>query len=280
MAQPRARAIEPAAAPAPAPRDGTAGPLSLTRILHILEILSRHDDGRSLAELCRALDAPRSSTFALIRPLVTLGYLTRDGGRYRLGPASLLLALGIVGTRGPDQIVHSILEGLADRTELTVMYSEFLREEAVIVHRQVIQSQRAIRFVAHVGQRRPLAMTAGGRAVLSACEPQWIRRYLDASTQPRLRPGSPARKRYADMLDQVRLRGYATSLGEFTEGVGAVAAPVLGPDGRPVASVGASGPVADVADNLQRIAGDVLHAARTLSQAAHVLMAGTAGQRA
>ncbi|MCC7273610.1 MAG: IclR family transcriptional regulator [Alphaproteobacteria bacterium] len=256
-----------------------AGPLSLTRILHILEILSRHEDGRSLAELCRALEAPRSSTFALIRPLVALGYLAREDGRYRLGPAALVLALGILGTRDADQIVFSILKDLSDKTALTVMYSQFLREDAVIVHRNVIQSRRAIRFVATVGQRRPLLMTAGGRAVLSACEPAWVRRQLDAATAPRLRVGSAARKRYEAMLARVREQGFATSLGEFTEDVGAVAAPVLGTDGRPIASIAASGPVTQVAADLDRIGREVALAGRKLSQAANILAGGSGGRR-
>lgn len=263
----------------PQARAGAAGPLSLTRILHILEILSHHEDGQSLADLCRALEAPRSSTFALIRPLVALGYLARDAGRYRLGPAALRLALGIVGTRDADQIIHSILTGLSDRTELTVMYSEFLRDEAVFVHRSVIQSRRAIRFMANVGQRRPLLTTAGGRAVLASCDGPYIRQQLDGATAPKLRPGTAARKRFEALLARVREQGFAASLGEFSPDVGAVASPVLDTDGRPIGSIAAAGPVAQVAADVETIGRAVAEAARRLSQAAGILTSGAGGRR-
>ena len=43
-------------------------------------------------------------------------------------------------------------------------------------------------------------------------------------------------------LDQVRRRGYATAMGELEPGLVAIAAPVIGVDGRAIAAVSISGP--------------------------------------
>lgn len=246
---------------------GASGPRSLTRILRILEILSEPDDGHSLADICRRLRAPRSSTFALVRPLLSLGCLIREAGIYRLGPAAFALASRILGARDADKIVPAVMRELSETTGLTIMFSEFLKDEAVVVHRQAIQSRRSIRYVATVGNKRPLLTTAAGRAVLAFSDLRWLRRYLDGvGPEANMPPRSAARQRYEAMLERVRRQGFATSLGEFTKGVGAVAAPILSAEGQAVGSIGAAGPVAEVRADLEHIAHEVGIAARTLSQ--------------
>ena len=62
-------------------------PRSLARVLGVFDAIAHTADGMTLARLSAELDSPKSSLLTLLRPLVGRGYLTHDGGAYRLGPA-------------------------------------------------------------------------------------------------------------------------------------------------------------------------------------------------
>src|SRR3546814_2350860 len=49
------------------PQKPRLGPRSLSRVLRILELLSKQERGQTLTDLCRALDSPRSSILSLDR---------------------------------------------------------------------------------------------------------------------------------------------------------------------------------------------------------------------
>ncbi len=232
---------QPIAAPS-----GNLGPLSPARVLRILEFLSEQERGQTLADVCRGLSSPKSSVLSLLKELVALGYLVREDRHYTLGQAALSLATAIVGHSGAEAHIQTVLNSLSDKTGLTIIYSEFVAEQSVMLHKQVIQSTRPIRYVGELGVPRPLDTTAAGRAVLAFTDPAWCRKYLDARYNSRSRKTAAERKKLLDALASVRKDGYSSSLGDFTPGVGSFAAPVMDREGRPIASIGISGPEADV----------------------------------
>ncbi len=72
----------------------------------------------------------------------------------------------------------------------------------------------------------------------------------------------------ADLLAEVRRRGWAQSVAEREAGVASVSAPVRGPDGGVVAAVSVSGPVDRIGRKPgSRWANDLLAAARDLEKA-------------
>lgn len=223
------------------------GPRSLARVLKILELLSKQENGQTLTDICRALDSPRSSILSLLKEMVALGYLTRSGGHYKFGQAAFDLATAIIGHRDADSLIQSVLNSLSEKTGLTIIFSEFLPGEGVMIHRNVVQSTRMIRYVAQIGSRRPLDTTASGRAVLAFSEPGWRKRYLDEKFgSAQKKTAQTARSRFEKLLESVRRSGCASSLGDFTQGVGACAAPILDIQGHAIAAVTISGPETEI----------------------------------
>jgi len=251
---------------AAASRTTAAGPLSLQRVLRILQMLGRQPEGAALAQITSFLEAPRSSTFALLQPLIAGGFLVRAGGRYKLGPGAFSLASDILSARHDEYLLDSVLNHLSEQTSFTIMHSEFLRERAAIVHRQIIQSRRTIRYVGSVDVERPLLTTAAGRAILAFAGETWTRHYLDnVQAKPALRPGSVARRKFERLLEQVRRDGFAASIGDFDVRIGAVAAPVLDAQGLAVGSVGVAGLASEMHAELATVAPLVRAAGASLS---------------
>jgi len=251
---------------AAASRTADSGPLSLRRILKILQMLGTQPEGASLSQITGFLEAPRSSTFALLQPLVAGGFLVRADGRYKLGPGAFSLASDILSARHDGYVLDSVLNHLSEQTLFTIMHSEFLRERGATIHREVIQSRRTIRYVGTVGVERPLITTASGRAILAFAGAAWTKKYLDGvQGTPALRPGSATRRKFDRMLEQVRRDGFAASIGDFDVRIGAVAAPIMDAQGLAVGSVGVAGLASEIEAELASVVPLVRAAGSSLS---------------
>lgn len=249
-------------------REAHAGPLALTRVLQILKLLGEEEDGCTMAELSRLLDAPRSSTFALLQPMTSQGYLARSGTRYRLGAAAFDLASGILRSRDDDQIIQGAMSDLAHGTGQTITCSELVLEEGVLVHRHVHPGRGSIRYVVDVGARRSLHDTAAGRVLLAHADPQWLADYLKT-----LRLGGSARANAAELrrikehISSAQQLGYSTSFGEYDPAVGAFAAPILDANRRATRTINVTGPVRDVVAAQAAILRLIMLTSRRLSKA-------------
>ena len=129
--------------------------------------------------------------------------------------------------------LREVRDAIDETTNLVVLEAPFA------VYLDQAASSRAVRLFTHVGQRVPAHWCAAGKALLAfGLEP--VPEPLAAST-PRTITSLLA---LIEELEQVRTRGYATDDEEYEEGVGCVAVPVIGADGRPVAALSVSSPAA------------------------------------
>jgi DNA-binding IclR family transcriptional regulator len=98
--------------------------------------------------------------------------------------------------------------------------------------------------VTDVGVRLPAHLTASGRAILAALPPaQVLALYPDRSAfVDRHGKGSASLSALRTLLAETRQRGYAVEDGEVTPGFASVAAPVLDPNGHPVAGLAVTFP--------------------------------------
>src|SRR5690606_35296100 len=158
---------------APMPNEDRAAtsPQSVTRVIRILEALCSSPDPMSLADLSRALDAPKSRLAALLRGLADEQLVVAADGAWRLGPGAFGLGSALIEGRRRFQASDLVREGmrrLAERSGETVLFAVPDEDGETMTYVDVIESRNAVRFAVSVGDRRPLYATAGGRALLSA----------------------------------------------------------------------------------------------------------------
>jgi IclR family acetate operon transcriptional repressor len=75
---------------------GGQSPQSVTRVIRILEALCISPGPMSLADLARALDAPKSSLAALLRGLAEEDFVIGVDGAWRLGPGAFGLGSALL----------------------------------------------------------------------------------------------------------------------------------------------------------------------------------------
>ncbi len=228
------------AAEAPERQSGSVA----TRALALLAELARHPEGISLHRMTQQLGWPKPSVHRLCAQLEQAGWVLRSGGERNLGlgPAAQQFALATLRHDAANAERRAILRTLVDRVGETCNLTMLAGAEVLYVER--VESAWPLRLHLEPGSRVPLHCTASGKLLL-AHMPKTQRTRLLA-----VRPPWPATPKTlvdaADIEKEMRAivrRGYSLDREEFLLGLIAVAVPVPGDDGRPVAALAMHGPL-------------------------------------
>jgi DNA-binding IclR family transcriptional regulator len=216
---------------------------SVEKALAILETFGGERRALSLAELAAGVGMTTSSAQRCTHTLVRLGFLGRDprARRWVLTPRALSLAHAYLSGHALLEQATTHLIDLNQTCGESVSLSEPDDTDMVYIAR--FPSHK--RFLIHmpVGRRLPMYCAGAGRAYLSALPRAEAQRIVRRST---LRPFTPMTltdpKQILRQIDAAREAGYAWTAQEYYRGDLTIAAPVLGPDGLPVAAINISAP--------------------------------------
>jgi DNA-binding IclR family transcriptional regulator len=236
------------------------------RIIEIIEIFAKEARPLSLSELARLLDAPMSSSLALVRTLASLGYLYETAKRQGYYPTGRLLAMAQRIARA-DPILHKVrptLEELRDTTGETVVLGK-LGQGSEVVYLEVFSSPHPISYVAEPGNQRQLHSNSLGKALLST---------LPAPERLSLLGPGPFERfndRTLTTLDSLehdlqvsQQRGWFANLGESMQDVGAIACPLTVSGGDYAVSI--AGPLYRIENRLEALGQQLRVACRFMQQ--------------
>jgi DNA-binding IclR family transcriptional regulator len=245
-------------------------PQSVTRVIRILEALCASTRPLSLADLSRALDAPKSSLAALLRGLADEEFVVASDGVWRLGPGAFGLGSALLEGRRRLQTPDLLREGLrrlAERSGETVLFAVPDEDGETMTYVDVIESRNAVRFAVSVGDRRPLYATAGGRALLAAGSDARLRDYLERLKPERLTEHTETgKRRLAEVIAAARESGVAQTVDQMADGVTGTAAAIHGAAGNVLGALIVAAPSARLQDRLPVLARLVRESAEAISR--------------
>ncbi len=249
---------------APLPRYNVPG---LERGLRMLQLFDRTRKLLTAAEMARSVAIPRSTAFRLAQTLEFLGFLEREGERYRVGPAVLRLGFEYIASLEVTELARPVIERLRNETGLSAQL--VIRDGRDVV--VVLKASPASTFASNVtvGTRLPAHATTLGRVLLSDADDATLRALYPESELKRISPHTPRTlAELRRLIREDRARGYAVSESFFEQGISAVAAPVRGQGGSVVAaiSVTAQRPTLEPKELRERLVAQVLRAAAELSR--------------
>jgi IclR family acetate operon transcriptional repressor len=212
---------------------------SVARALDLLDVLQELPDGATLARLSEAVDLPKSSTFRYLNTLASRGYVAQDAaaGTYRLG-------LGFVPSHARQLQVlrdraRTPLERLRDRFGETANLA--VLDGNRIAYVEILESARAMRMAARVGDRVPIHSSALGKAICATMADEDVVDILRAEGMPRLTANTLTRiPDFVATLESVRREGYAVDDREHEEDGRCVAVAI--PGSRLPAAISVSAP--------------------------------------
>lgn len=226
---------------------------TVLRVIRLLELLTRYSEGCSLTEISSELGFPKSSLLVLLRPLVAEGYILRSEMRYRLGPRMFNISAQVLEVRHFPNLLRPFLVELGEKSQESVYLAVLDRQAKVLTFLDMVPSKKHVRLVLPVGSVRPLYPTAAGRALLAYQDKEWQEDYIE--NVPR-QPLTPLTHTDADWLRSelalIRSEGLSVTIGQSTEGGGAIAAPIFGPQGQIEAAFVIAAPTQRLQEHLPR----------------------------
>jgi DNA-binding IclR family transcriptional regulator len=264
---PRARVATVRDVVTPAIEGQRAGVQSLGRAFGIMEEIARHRDGIGLAELSKRVGLHNSTTFHLVKTMVSLGYVRqlKDSKRYRIGRPLFALAASALDEVEMTSLATPVLEDLSRGTGEGTQFAVRSGDAVVVLART--SGQGAFQLTDRVGGVRPAHCTALGKVMLSALVPDQFERFLARADLKGNTPKSIVKVgELRREIEDVRKAGMAIDDGEYDTELRCVALPVRDFSAQIIGAVGLSGPVWRLSHEiLQKHARAVRAAAERLS---------------
>lgn len=211
---------------------------AVERALDIMMCFTEATD-LGLTEIAAKIGLHKSTVHRLLTTLEERGFIIRNAAteKYRLGIRIWELSTHMSRNEDPAVLLLPLMEKLRDRLGETV--SLYIRDGDERIRIQAVQSAQAIRRVATVGARMPLSVGASGKVLMAFASPEELEQ-LKKGPELQALAGDEA---YWKQLEEIRVKGYATSYEEREPGAAAVSAPIMNHKGEITAALSVSGPV-------------------------------------
>lgn len=217
------------------------------RALTVLEHLTLSAQPLTLAQLAGVMGVPKSTLMRLLRSMEVHGYVLHMPAErgFVPGPRSTTLALQTLRSsnmrRECRAVLRNLVEKLGESCNLTVP------DAGRVLYVERVETTEPLRMHLQPGTWVPMHCTASGKLFLASL-PLLERQRILANLQ--LNRYSPRtivdRQELEDELKRTAKLGLGIDNEEFVRGMIAVAAPVFGPDQKPVAAIACHGPTARV----------------------------------
>lgn len=214
---------------------------SADRVLDVLLLFEESWPELTADEICRLIEAPRSTTYRYIRILRDKGFLEKSSvGAFRLGPR--LLQLGRIARSRLDisEIALPAMEEIAWQTKETVLLTRLFGTNAVCVER--IEGPQAVRISFELGQIQPLHGGASSKILLAYVDEDKWEEHLTLPLERFTEYTVTDLDMLMEELREIRRQGYCVSESEVDLGARAVAVPVTDARDRVVAALSTAGP--------------------------------------
>lgn len=236
---------------------------ALDKALAILEHLNRPlAEPRALPDIVRATGITKSHAHAILKTLVAHDWLVFDDATktYRLSAGVLAYVSSAIAHTGPLTVVRERLSELAHTTRMPVMLAKPLEDGSFVVLDK-FSADHVLEISFPLGYRFPRDACAHMRAHLAWRSETEIEAWLQRGNPRRYTAQSlTAPDAIRAEIARTRERGYARSVGEFTDGLTALAVPILDATGSPAYVVSCASLSSIMADEEERVAGAMVAA--------------------
>jgi IclR family acetate operon transcriptional repressor len=200
---------------------------AVERVCDILDLLRDSGSSVSLSEVARVTGLPTSSAFRYLTVLESRRYVERNTatGEYDLGLAFVPLQSRHIELL--KEKAKPLLERLRDRFGETVNLG--VLDGTRVVYVDILESPKAMRLAARLGDHDHLHSTALGKAIAAYLPGKRVREILSVEGMPRITSKTITNaNEYLEELEKVKREGFALDDGENESEGRCLAVAILG----------------------------------------------------
>ncbi len=209
---------------------------ALARGLDVIRAFQPRNPVMSLAAVATAAGLARPTARRILLTLQELGYVRASGRGFELTPRVIDLGMSYVLSRNLWEVARPHMEQLVARTHESSSIAQLDGSDIVYVARVAVP--KLVTLAVTIGTRFPALQTSLGKVLLAPLRPDEVDRVLAVPSRSGIIPRfQPSPQQRAELLREVRARGWAVTDEELAPGIRSVAAPLRDGDGQVIASL-------------------------------------------
>lgn len=240
---------------------------SVKNALRILNSFTMEEPEKKITDISTELGLNKSTVSRTMATLASEGFVYKDPEtkKYRLG-LSILTLSGILNSnmdvyRESQPILNQLVEQIGETAHISIF------DHLDVVYLQKVECTHPVRFLTHVGKRNPPYCTSSGKVLMAFSGDHIVDAIIDNGLVQYTKNTITDPDELRQHLEEIRKKGYAYSIEEFSEGVVTIAAPVYDYTGKVIAALSIVGPKQRIHPNkIPSIAKKVIEASKEISE--------------
>jgi len=217
---------------------------STEKALKILLAFTPFNQEMGTIELSEKLDIHKSTVSRLLHLLTAQEFLQQnpDTKKYLLGRSTARIGDAVLKSLSNSMVSIALpyLSALCDEMGESIALEVLSGTSVYLAHH--VEGQQHIRVSFNLGEQVPLHVAAGAKAILAFCDTTFVEHCLQKPLIRFTPKTVTTKKKYFEVLAEVRRLGAAFDQGERYEDAHAVATPIFNHGGAPVAALVMAGP--------------------------------------
>jgi DNA-binding IclR family transcriptional regulator len=248
----------------PQRRDGALRERGIDRVLQLLDFLHRHGQPIRVGDLARMLQAPRSSTYEIVRTLLAVGLLeSAPDGTIFFGRTLYFYGMDYLREHDAVRRGRDEVDRLAAETGETSQYCMLNNGQYTVVHMRA--GSRPFRISSDIGTQIPAPWTASGRLLFSDIDEDEIRKTLLPQDFALPNGQTISLNDFIASVRTARDQGFCITSGLVDAYTHCIAAPVRDYDGRTAATVCFVVPIDTAPERIEQLRDILVASGRSLS---------------
>lgn len=240
---------------------------SVKNALRILNSFTMEEPEKKISDISAELGLNKSTVSRTMATLASEGFVYKDPEtkKYRLG-FSILTLSGIINSnmdiyKESHPVLNQLVESIGETAHISIL------DQLEVIYLQKVECNHPVRFLTHVGKRNPAYCTSSGKVILAFSREELVEAVIANGLKKYTKNTITDPDEFRQHLQEIRERGYAYSIEEFSEGVITIAAPVYDYTGKVVAALSVVGPKQRIPQHkIPYIAKKVMSASDEISQ--------------
>lgn len=195
---------------------------SVARAIQILELYPKlNAQYLGVSEISKALGLQKTSTFYIVKTLLSMGWLIQEtpNGKYKLGSRILRVSAMVSQNVTAEEVILEEMNRLLNEYNEDVVLTAMVDGLPICVEK--VHSSNMLRIQSKVGRVGNLVRGSTGKALLAWQPEDFIQETLEEKLSD-----PQEREQLRNNLTQIRQQGYCISASEQDAGVMSVAVPI------------------------------------------------------
>lgn len=195
---------------------------SVARAIQILELYPKlNAQYLGVSEISKALGLQKTSTFYIVKTLLSMGWLIQEtpNGKYKLGSRILRVSAMVSQNVTAEEVILEEMNRLLNQYNEDVVLTAMVDGLPICVEK--VHSSNMLRIQSKVGRVGNLVRGSTGKALLAWQPEEFIQETLEEKLSD-----PQEREQLRNNLTQIRQQGYCISVSEQDAGVMSVAVPI------------------------------------------------------